>query len=150
VIVVDTNVFCIDLLFTRDAHYNTNRKFLALLRTRGGGATTLVNLLELAGILSFNLNEAQLAGMLSRFSSEYKVAILPRYDSGSASIDVAVRAVLDKIVRKCSFGDALVLALAEKLAPGGSTLVSWDARHFKGKTSLDVLTPAEALAKWGK
>ncbi len=45
-----------------------------------------------------------------------------------------------------SFMDALVLSLAER-APDVECLVTWNAKHFKGKTTLTVLTPKEYLAQ---
>jgi predicted nucleic acid-binding protein len=58
---VDTNVFAIEKCYRRDPHFRVNHRFLEALRKKGGGATTPVNLLEFAGILSFSLNPAQLA-----------------------------------------------------------------------------------------
>jgi hypothetical protein len=43
-----------------------------------------------------------------------------------------------------AFPDALVLQLAED-APATRALVTWSARHFRDKTHLPVLTPAEYL-----
>jgi hypothetical protein len=43
----------------------------------GSGATAVFNLLELAGILSFNLNEQQLLNLLTLFPEQYHVAVLP-------------------------------------------------------------------------
>ncbi len=59
-VLVDTNVFVIDLRYKRDAHFNENRAFLDYIGRKKTGYTTVVNLLELCGILAFNLNEKQL------------------------------------------------------------------------------------------
>jgi len=59
-ILIDTNIFVIDLRYKRDVNYNSNLSFLEVARQRRTGFTTLINLLELCGILSFNLNEKQL------------------------------------------------------------------------------------------
>ena len=40
--------------------------------------------------------------------------------------------------------DALILGLAE-CAPEADAFITWNARHFKGKSSLKVLTPQEYL-----
>lgn len=55
-IVVDTNVFVIDLRYPRDRHFSVNRRFLHGLAQTGKGGTTILNVLEVCGILSFNLN----------------------------------------------------------------------------------------------
>jgi hypothetical protein len=44
-----------------------------------------------------------------------------------------------------SFGDALILGLAEKLLPFVKTMVTWDNEHFKDKYSGKVLTPEEYI-----
>ncbi|MCR4406963.1 MAG: hypothetical protein NUW24_08580 [Anaerolineae bacterium] len=38
--------------------------------------------------------------------------------------------------------DALIITLAKR-TPGVETFVTWNARHFRNKTSLIVLSPAE-------
>lgn len=48
--------------------------------------------------------------------------------------------------QRMAFLDALVLSLAER-SPGVTSFVTWNARHYKGKTSLQVLTPEEYTAK---
>jgi hypothetical protein len=44
-----------------------------------------------------------------------------------------------------SFGDALMIGLAQKLLPFVSTMVTWDKEHLKGKYYGEVLTPEEFL-----
>lgn len=41
--------------------------------------------------------------------------------------------------------DALILQLVER-APGVDAFVTWNARHFRNKTTLPVFTPVEYLA----
>jgi predicted nucleic-acid-binding protein len=55
-ILIDTNVFVIDLRYKRDTNFRLNQSFLSFVAQNGSGFTTIVNLLELCGILSFNLN----------------------------------------------------------------------------------------------
>ncbi len=45
-----------------------------------------------------------------------------------------------------SFMDTLILNLAER-TPNVETFVTWNARHFTGKSSLKVLTPQEYLTQ---
>ena len=49
------------------------------------------------------------------------------------------------IKRKMALSDALVLAAAED-DPDVGVFLTWNARHFTGKTRLQVLTPKEYLA----
>jgi len=59
-----SDIFVRDLRFLRDRDYGANRRFLEALRTAKNGVTTLYNLLEVCGILSFNLNSQQLKELL--------------------------------------------------------------------------------------
>jgi len=43
-----------------------------------------------------------------------------------------------------SFMDALILNLAER-TPGVNQFVTWNVKHFRNKTLLDVITPQEYL-----
>ena len=79
-VLVDTNVFVIDLRYKRDAYYELNRAFLDHMAEQKNGFTTIVNLLELCGILSFNLNENQLVELWSYFQDRYAVVVLLSLD----------------------------------------------------------------------
>ena len=46
---------------------------------------------------------------------------------------------------RMAFMDALILSTVEH-TPDVECFVTWNAKHFKGKTSLTVLTPEEYLA----
>ena len=149
-IVVDTNVFVIDLRYPRDARYTQNRRFLEELASRGIGATTVLNLMELAGVLSFNLNPTQLRDLLHHFARRYQVAVLP-WDGRETELPrVSVALLLARFSRGMAFGDALIIEAAERHAPASSCFVTWDARHFEGKTAFPVRTPEQALAEWDR
>ncbi len=147
-ILVDTNVFVIDLRYPRDPQFGINRRFLDRLAKEGSGATTLFNLLELAGILSFNLNRQQVLDLLCMFPKEYGVAVLPPIDLETHLPRLPLKTLVSRIAGRCAFGDALVIEGAERWAPRGSRFVTWDAEHFTGRTTLQVLTPKLALTAW--
>ena len=48
------------------------------------------------------------------------------------------------VIHRAAFMDALILGLAER-APEAEAFITWNARHFKGKSTLMVLTPQEYL-----
>ncbi len=76
-VLVDTNIFVIDLRYKRDTKYEINRAFLDHIAEKRNGFTSIVNLLELCGILSFNLNEKQLTELWFYFQDRYRVVVLP-------------------------------------------------------------------------
>ena len=147
-IVVDTNVFVIEKRYKRDAHFSDNHRFLMQLRRRGDGATTLANLLEFAGVVSFCLSPEQFVDTMDTFSEHFGMAVVPRGPDDLSFPPLSVSQLLTRISSRLAFGDALVLELAEADAPAGSLFVTWDAKHFVGKTRLEVLTPAQVLRRW--
>lgn len=106
--------------------------------------TTAVNVLEICGVLSFNLNRQQLLALYSYFGRRFSVRVVPDPPAQSLVTGTAEE-VLDTIARQLSFGDALVARAVETSAPDAAAFVSWDARHFWDKISIPVVTPAEFL-----
>ena len=145
-ILIDSNVFVIDLRYPRDLHAETNRRFLDVVRGRGDGATTLFNLLEVAGILSYNLNPRQLRELITHFPKHYGIRVLPELRLNAALPSVPLPDLLAIIEQKTSFGDALILHALQAHALHDGLFVSWDARHFEGKAPQRVLTPEGFLA----
>jgi len=142
-ILIDTNIFVIDLRYKRDANYNINRSFLSAIAGSGIGFTTIANLMEVCGILSFNLNQKQLIDLWTYFEERYKISVIPSPDLQSDFPSIENHILLDTIRKKMSFGDALMIGLAQKLLPFVSTMVTWDKEHLKGKYYGEVLTPEE-------
>jgi predicted nucleic acid-binding protein len=146
-IVLDSNVFIIDLRYPRDRNYRANRSFLARLPAIAPAATTLVNVLEVCGILSFNLKAQQVRELYHYLPERYQVSVLPPPTLPTSLPAFPVERLLTLMTKKLSFGDALVLAAVEAWLPQAACFVSWNARHFRGKTPLPVKTPREFLAE---
>jgi predicted nucleic acid-binding protein len=144
-IVIDSNVFVIDLRYPRDPLAKTNRRFLDVVRERGDGATTPVNLLEVAGILSHNLNAQQLRDLVVHFDRHYGIRYLPDLPYTASLPSFPILELMGIIERRAAFGDALVLAMLDRYAPPDTIFVSWDAKHFTGKTRSEVMTPEQFL-----
>lgn len=144
-ILVDTNVFVIDLRYSRDQHYAANRRFLRKLAQAGRGATTIFNVLEVCGILSFNLNSQQLQELFHHFSQKYRVQVLPFADLDRSLPVLTGADLFGYLKQKASFGDALLMATIATHVPDATHFISWDTAHFRGKLSISVLTPNEFL-----
>jgi predicted nucleic acid-binding protein len=145
VIFVDSSVFVIKLRYPRDAQSADNDRFLEQLRKEGDGATTLVNLLEVAGILSHDLNPRQLHELVAHFPHRFGVRVFPTLEVDASLPAVPMAALLDLMARRLSFGDALVLHQVKQHALPDSRFVTWDAAHFEGKTPVPVMTPRALL-----
>jgi predicted nucleic acid-binding protein len=143
-IFIDTNVFVLSLRYPRDANAAENRRFLDLIHERDDGVTSVINVLETCGVLSFNLSPRQLRALFAYFDRQFAVRIVGGTSEGPL-VAASGREVLGYLGRRLSFGDGLVAYALETWAPRASAFVSWDARHFLGKVSAPALTPSEFL-----
>lgn len=144
VIFIDSNVFVIDIRYPHDRNAAINSLFLGAVKNTGA-AISIYSLLEVLGVLSFNLSESQLTGLHRLFESRYGVEVVPGSQRTTQAPSWRVGALLDRISRRLSLGEALVLEHAETCGRAVEGVVSWDAPHFVGKTRLQLWTPAEFL-----
>jgi len=144
-VLVDTNIFVIDLRYKRDTNYETNRAFLDHISEKANGFTTIVNLLELCGILSFNLNEKQLTELWFYFQDRYGTVVLPVPSFETSFPVIEIKEIFDLIKNRTSLGDALMISVAKRHLPFVSTMVTWDDLHFKDIFAGPVLTPEKFM-----
>ena len=104
-----------------------------------------MNLLELCGILSFNLNEKQLTELWFYFQDRYGTVVLPVPSFESSFPVIEIKEIFDLIKNRASLGDALMISVAKRHLPFVSTMATWDDLHFKDIFSGTVLTPEKFL-----
>jgi hypothetical protein len=151
-VLIDSDIFVIDRRYPRGVLYPITRAFLNHVATSSTNfGTTLFNVLEVCGILSFGYNTQQFLTFYAGFAQHYRVQILRPPFKGplpDEALDELVSTVVAVMLRKMSFGDALMLTVAEADSLV-NRLITWNARHFQGKTRLLVETPEEYLLKIG-
>ena len=139
-VLIDSDVFVLDLFYPDDPRTAANSRFIDLEMPEV--STTIFNVLEVCGIASFSRTAEQVEALFHEFHQIYGLRILyPDWESPSAG-DLVRRLVartFDRILLKMDFSDALILSTAE--SAGGEVLVTWNIRHFEGRTSLRVVTP---------
>lgn len=146
-IFLDSNIFIIDRFFPRDQNYSANRSFLDQLSQQElGGHLPYYTLLEICGVISFNLSEKEQQMWLYSFTELYNVSVLNPFDAikdvktiGDHYFDIA-----PYIMKKMTVGDAIFLREAELY--GAFAIVTWNTRHFSGRTVLPIATPSAMLA----
>ncbi len=143
---IDTDVFVIDRRYRRDRNYAVNRRFLDGVKRDRNGFTTTINLLELCGILSFNLNEDQLQTVWDGFTQYYGVDVLPVPAADASLPPFPLLDILGCLRRRMSLGDALFLLIADRHLAFARTLVTWDRDYFADRFPGRVATPADILA----
>ncbi|MGQ9552951.1 MAG: hypothetical protein ACUVWR_02440 [Anaerolineae bacterium] len=146
VVVIDSDVFLLEFAFQRDARYEVNGRFLQAVRS-ASPAITIYNLMEILGQLSFNLAPERLARWPLWLQAAYDLTVLwPNVGALDAADffreEVYERPLTHMQAQRLAFIDSLILGLAER-APEVEAFITWNAKHFRGKTPLTVLTPAE-------
>jgi hypothetical protein len=148
VVVIDTDVLVLAYAFHRDARQAANAQFLDSVQTLQP-ASTIYSIMELLGKLSFNLSAERLSQWPLWLQARHRLSILYPRTVGMTAETFFHREYVDLPFARMqehqmALLDALILNLAEA-APDVDAFVTWNARHYQGKTALRVLTPAEYL-----
>ena len=149
-VVIDTDVLLLAFAFQSDKRQSANAAFLKRAQV-ADPAITVYNLMELLGQLSFNLSPARLDAWQTWLVEAYQLTVIWPADLDDMSAlsfraEIFERPYARMRSHRMAFMDALVLNLAER-TPGVEQFVTWNARHFKTKSSLQTLTPEEYLAQ---
>jgi predicted nucleic acid-binding protein len=151
VVIIDTDVLLLAYAFPRDVRQEANFSFLRKVKS-DFPATTIYNLMELLGQLSFNVSAERLAQWKSWLVDAHQLAIIwpvnpdQATDALSFRQEIYDRPLARMQTSRIAFMDALIVDLAER-TPAVERLVTWNARHFQGKTRLEVLTPEAYLER---
>lgn len=148
-VAIDTDVLLLEFAFQNDSRQAVNAAFLKAVQEKEP-AITIYNLMELLGQLSFNLTPSKLDDWRTWLLEVYKLNVISPVDINDP--DALVRYIPEIFEqpyakmrsKRMGFLDALALNLAERTL-GVSSFVTWNARHFKNKSLLVVLTPQEYL-----
>lgn len=142
---IDSDIFVRDLRYPRDSRSEINRSFLAWVRSKKiRGVTSIFNILEVCGILSFNLNEQELIGLYATFTNHYNVQVLfPADKEGNLQYDLIK--IFDQILKKQHLGDAQISYIINRFANQLAAFVSWNSIHFNQKIFIEAKTPEAYL-----
>lgn len=142
---IDSDIFVRDLRYQEDQRFQKNAAFLQEVKKgKLKGTTSIYNVLEICGILSFNLTQEHLFELYAGFRDRYRVRILfPKGDGERISFTVSE--LLPIIGRKLSFGDALIASVVDQNRKILDAFVSWNAHHFKDKLDIEAISPSEFL-----
>ena len=151
-VVIDSDVFLIAHRYVRDVRTDLNTRFLAAVKT-AAPALTIYNLMEILGVLSFNLSAVRMRAWPDWLKARHSLAILwPELNDTAQHLffeQVIYHLPLARMTTQpTAFLDALAIEVAER-APDVRAFVTWNARHFANKTHLPVLTPAQYLDQNG-
>src|SRR5262249_3064298 len=123
-IFADSNLFVIDLRYPDDVHYRVNRRALNRLSHDGTGITSVLNLLEICGILSFNLSTAALHALYVHFARRYRMTIVPSSDYETRLLAPTARELLARMEKRMALKDAEIALMVDQQASGLTAVVS--------------------------
>jgi len=151
-VVIDTGIFILEFRYHRDPKYPINKRFLSTIQATGG-ATTIYSIMEFLGGISFNVNPAELAKWRSWLRDAYNLAIIwpetRAIDADSFAHSLLYSRPFERMCRTpIAFVDSLILDLVEQIDLV-EAFITWNTKHFVGKTSIAVKTPEEYLASAG-
>jgi len=134
--------------FHRDPRQEANHRFLETVQKRGL-VLPIYSLMELLGQLSFNLSPQRLSEWPIWLQDRYSLTILyPATAESQAEAFFQAEFISRPFARMQQYPmpylDSLILNLAEN-APDVEAIITWNARHYRNKTTVDVKTPAEYL-----
>lgn len=147
-VVIDTDVFTLAFTFHRDPRQEANSRFLDEVQS-SAPAIVIYSVMELLGQLAFNLSAQQLSQWNSWLQDRYRLTVLyPRTEGMQAEQFFQMEFVLAPLQRMSRqpipFLDGLILGVAERVQEVDA-FVTWNKRHYQGKTPLRVLTPADFI-----
>lgn len=142
-ILVDTDILVIAARYPRDERSVANSKLLEHIRSRPGQfGISVFSKLEALGALSFGMNAVQFDRFFQEFERRFGMRVV--HPLGLDALHQVLEAAVTVMRRRLAFGDVLILLTAEADSRI-DTFVTWNPRHFVGKTTLRVLTPEELL-----
>lgn len=147
-ILLDADVLLVDLRYPGDAKFPTNRSALERIRAdRLMAAVTSQALLEIVGILSFNLSPQRVPRLAHQLCLQYQLSVIPDLNSHPTYAGCTVQQLLDQMTCRMALGDAVQAIQIASYGARAECLLTWNARHFAGKLAIPALTPEEWLTQ---
>jgi hypothetical protein len=139
---IDTDIFVRNLRYRDDKNIIENDRFLELVKEKKIiGFTSIYNLLELCGIMSFNLSPESLLHLYGGFKKSFRLKQILFGKSSDENLIIDINIIFGQLFKKMSFGDALIAACVDYHRDLIEGFVSWNAKHYEGKLNIDVYTP---------
>lgn len=145
-ILLDSDVLLIDIRYPQDPRFGVNSLALQTLGTASIPLGIMAHtLLEIIGILSFNVSPGNIPKLSANITGRYGLQVIldpaqfPEY-AGCTYADL-----MNQIRQQMALGDAVQAVQIARFASRSQCLLTWNARHFFGKLVIPVLTPQEWL-----
>lgn len=149
-ILLDSDVILIDQRYQNDPRYALNRQMIEFARTNSIAlGITSQALLEVVGILSFNVSPAAVPSLPPVLVSHYGLTVRPDFRAHPDYANCTVSDLIAQMASQMALGDAVQAVQIARHASDVDCLLTWNARHFQGKVVVPVLTPEDWLRQQG-
>ena len=148
-ICIDTDILAIYHVFNQDARYPVTHAFMERSK-EASRAVAIFSLLEVCGVMATARQSEEAMKLFDEYlvSDDVEVLYPPVVLSSTMGFWTYQNAeLLERTERGMRLGDAAVLWAAESSAC--DTFVTWNTKHFAGKTAINVQTPEEWLKEYG-
>ncbi len=145
-IAIDSDLLAIFHIFNKDPRFEATSQFFHRIKEHPK-AITIFNLLELCGIISTAAGSEDASEIFHEYLSSTDMTILfPNLSVKDADDFWAslVSECFSRIQKGMRLGDAVILWSLET-NENIDSLITWNTKHFKDKTTLKILTPSEFL-----
>jgi hypothetical protein len=150
VILLDSDVLLIDQRYRNDPRYSLNRQAIEFAQANSISlGMTAQAILEVIGILSFNISPSATPGLPAMLMSLYGLTVRPDLTAHPDYAGCTVSDVLTQMATQMALGDAVQAVQVACHSRDAQCLLTWNARHFQGKIVIPVLTPEEWLRQLG-
>lgn len=145
-VVIDTDVFVLAFAFHRDGRQAANSQFLEVVRSHEP-TVTIYSVMELLGQLSFNLSAERLAQWPVWLQDNFGLSVIYPVTAHLTADDFFRAELVERPLQRMAlhsspYLDSVILELTETTG-NVRAFVTWNARHYQGRTSLRVVTPGE-------
>lgn len=141
-ILVDTDIFVVDEIFTRGERHDVNARFLETLEFESR-VTTVYNVLEFCGIVATALKRNAEKYFVDFHEKKGIKILYPKLEGDYLPFSEFIEKVLERIIRGMRYGDAKILTISEENYV--DTIVTWNKNHYEGETDLDDISTVAAL-----
>jgi hypothetical protein len=146
VILLDADVILINRKYVTDRRRAANTAALSRLLAEGQPLGMVAHaVMEVVGVLSYGTPTADIPLIPDALRTIYGITILPDPAVEPAYAGCSYPDLISQMSSKMSLGDAVQAVQIARFAPSTSVLITWNAKHFRGKVSIPVLTPEEWL-----
>ncbi|MCB0062573.1 MAG: hypothetical protein KDE19_10680 [Caldilineaceae bacterium] len=149
-VAIDTDVLLLAYAFHRDQRQMANTAFFKAIATQDA-VVAIYSIMELLGQLSFNLSAERLAQWPSWLQDRYGLTVVYPVTANLTTTAFFQDEFIDRPFLRMQqlrmpYLDGLIVDLIERVNEV-EAFVTWNARHYRNKTALSVVTPAEYLEK---